>query len=222
MKTIYLMTAILLITFTDCFSQNQIFKKNDEAKSQKSAWGFISSDSKITSLNGNNAKFIGGTFGIILKNRTRIGLGGYSLTGKNMFEYQEPSGENTVYQLKNELNYFGPFFEFVFLPDSRVHITIPVQFGGGKTTIKQEVQLNQLSFPGPEEIERTYWATVEKCNLAVIEPGVNVELEILSWMKLDLGASYRFVMGSELNSIPHSNQEFSGTAFHIGLKFICF
>jgi hypothetical protein len=219
MKTIYLMTAILLITLTDCFSQNHIFQNSDDAKSQKNIWGFLTSESKLTSLNGNNAKFLGGAFGIVIKQRTRIGLGGYSLTGKNMFEYQDPSGENIGYQLKNELNYFGPFFEFVFLPDALVHITIPVQLGGGKATIKQEVQLNQLSFPGPEEIERTYWATVEKCNLSVIEPGVNFELEILSWMKLDLGASYRFVLGSELNTIPNSARKFSGASFQFGLKF---
>jgi hypothetical protein len=222
MKTFYLMTAILLITFIDCFSQNSISKKNDEAKSQKNSWGFFSSDSKLTSLNGNNAKFFGGAFGIVIKQRTRIGLGGYSLRGKNMFEYQNPSGENIGYQLKNEFNYFGPFFEFVFLPDAPVHITIPVQLGGGKATIKQEVQLNQLSFPGSEEIERTYWATVEKSNLSVIEPGVNIEFEILSWMNLDLGASYRFVLGSELNTIPNSAWKFSGASFQFGLKFTCF
>ena len=222
MKTIYLMTGILLITFTNCFSRNLIFKKSDEAKSLKSSWGFISSDSKLTSLNGSNAKFLGGAFGIVIKQRTRMGLGGYSLRGKNMFEYQNPSGENIGYQLKNELNYFGPFFEFVLLPDAPVQITIPVQLGGGKATIKQEVQLNQLSFPGSGDIERTYWATVEKSNLSVIEPGVNIEFEILSWMNLDIGASYRFVLGSELNTIPNSARKFSGATFQFGLKFTCF
>lgn len=222
MKTIYLITGILLITVTYCFSQNLNFKKNDETKRQKSGWGFLSSESKFTSLNGNNAKFVGGAFGIVIKQQTRIGLGGYSLRGKNIFEYQNTSGENIGYQLKNELNYFGPLFEFVFLPDALVHITIPIQLGGGKATIKQEVQLDQLSFPGSEEIERTYWATVEKCNLSVIEPGVNFEFEILSWMNLDLGASYRFVLGSELNTIPNSARKFSGASFQFGLRFTCF
>ena len=87
---------------------------------------------------------------------------------------------------------------------------------------RNPVLLNQLSFPGSEENERTYWATVEKCNLSVIEPGVNIELEMLSWMNLDLGASYRFVMGSELNTIPNSARKFSGASFQFGLKFTCF
>jgi hypothetical protein len=41
-------------------------------------------------------------------------------------------------------------------------------------------------------------------------------------MNLDLGASYRFVMGSELNTIPNSDRKFSGASFHLGLKFCCF
>jgi hypothetical protein len=222
MKSIFLMTGFLFIAVVNCFSQNLILKKNDEAKSQKQICGFLSSDSKLTSLNGNNTRLFGGAFGVEIKHRTRIGLGGYSLRGKNMFEYLNPLGDNKEYQLNNEFEYFGLFFEYVVLPDAPIHITIPVLLGGGKATIKQEVPLNQLSFPGSEGIEETYWATVEKCNLSVIEPGMNVELEMLSWMNLDLGASYRFVMGSELKTIPNSARNFSGASFHLGLNFSCF
>jgi len=222
MKSIFLMTGFIFIMSLNSFSQNSIFKKNDVSKSQKYICGFLSFDSKLTSLNGNNAEFYGGAFGTVIKQRTRIGLGGYSLRGKNMFEYLNPLGDNKVYHLNNEFEYFGPFFEYVILPDALIHITIPVLLAGGKASIKQEVPLNQLSFPGSERIERTYWATVEKCNLSVIEPGVNIELEMLSWMKLDLGASYRFVLGSELKTIPNSARNFSGASFHLGLKLTCF
>jgi hypothetical protein len=222
MKSIYLMTGFLLITFLNSFSQNLVFKKNDEAKSQKSICGFLSSDSKLTSLNGSNALFFGGAFGMVIKQRTRIGFGGYSLRGKNMFEYLNPLEDNKEYHFNNEFEYFGPFFEYVVLPDAFIHITIPVLLGGGKVTIKQEVPLNQLSFPDSEGIERTSWATVEKCNLSVIEPGVNIELKMLSWMNLNLGANYRFVMGSELKTIPNSARNFSGASFHLGLNISCF
>jgi hypothetical protein len=33
-----------------------------------------------------------------------------------------------------------------------------------------------VTFPDPNEIESTYWATVERSKLAVIEPGINIEL----------------------------------------------
>jgi hypothetical protein len=222
MKSIYLMTGFILIMSLNSFSQNSIFKKNDEVKSRKYICGFLSFDSKLTSLIGNNAEFYGGAFGLVIKQRTRIGLGRYSLRGKNLFEYLNSEENNKVYHLNNELQYFGLTFEYVFLSDASIHITIPVLMAGGSATIKQEVTLNQLSFPGSNETERTYWATVEKCNLSVIEPGVNIELEMLSWMNLDLGASYRFVMGSELNTISNSARKFSGASFHLGLKFTCF
>jgi hypothetical protein len=100
-----------------------------------------------------------------------------------------------------------------------LHITTPLLLAWGSATIKQEVPLNQVTFPDPQGVENTYWATVEKSNLAVIEPGINIELDILPWMGLDLGISYRFVLGSELNSIPNSDRNLSGATFHTGLKF---
>jgi hypothetical protein len=139
-----------------------------------------------------------------------------------MFEYMDPLGDNKKYQLNNEFEYFGLFFEYVVLPDAPVHITIPVLLGGGKATIKQEVPLNQLSFPDSEGIEKTYWAIVEKCNLSVVEPGMNIELAMLPWMNFDLGGNYRFVVGSKLNTIPNSDRKFSGASYHLGLKVTLF
>ena len=103
-----------------------------------------------------------------------------------------------------------------------MHITTPVLLAGGSAKIKQEVPLNQVTFPDPQGIEDTYWASVEKSILGVIEPGINIELEILPWMSLDIGTSYRFVLGSELNTIPNADRILSGASFHTGLKFSCF
>ena len=135
MKSIVLITGFLLIAFLNSFSQNLVFEKNEEAKSQKNICGFLSFDSKLTSLNGNNAEFYGGAFGIVIKQRTRIGLGGYSLRGKNMFEYLNPLGDNKEYHFNSDIEYFGSFFEYVILPDTFIHITIPVVLAGGTATI---------------------------------------------------------------------------------------
>jgi hypothetical protein len=222
MRSVYLTAGLLFIISVGSFAQDLIPRNYDETKGQAIIGGYFSFDSKLTSINGNNAGFSGGSFGIVIKQRTRIGLGGYSLGGKNLFEYSNSGENNEVYHLNNEIQYFGLTFEYVFLPDAPVHITIPVLLAGGSTTIKEEVPLNQLSFPGSNGIERTYWATVEKSNLSVFEPGINIELEMLSWMKLHLGASYRFVFNSELNSMPNSASNLSGSSLQIGIKFTCF
>ena len=156
MKSIYLSTGFLFIMVLSSFSQNIISKKKDEVKSQNYISGFLSFDTKLTHVNGNNAGFFGGSFGIVIKQRTRIGLGGYSLGGKNIFKYSNSVENNKVYHLNNELQYFGLTFEYVFLADTQVHITLPVLLAVGSATIKQEVPLKQLSFPGSNGIERTY------------------------------------------------------------------
>ena len=103
-----------------------------------------------------------------------------------------------------------------------MHLTTPLLLAGGRAIIKQEVELNQVTFPDPEEIESTYWARVERSYLAVIEPGINIEFDIFSWMSLATGGSYRFVLGSQLYSLPGSDRILSGASIHTGLKFQCF
>jgi hypothetical protein len=221
MKSIYLTTWFLFVMNLCSFSQELISAKSDNNK-KKISWGFFTFDRKFTSVQGSNARFYGGAFGIVLNQHNKIGLGGYSNGNKMVFEYMDPTESNKAYKLYNEIEYFGLFYEYILLPSSKVHITIPVLLAGGSATIKQEVPLNPLSFPDSYRVERTYRATVEKNSFAVFEPGINFELKLLSWMDLDLVASYRFVIGSELYSIPNSNQKFSGSSFHTGLRFYCF
>jgi hypothetical protein len=222
MKSIYITTGLLFIIFFSGFTQDIIPQNNDETNDKAVIGGFFSFGSKLSTIHGNNVWFSGGTFGMVINHQMRIGLGGYSLESKSIFKYTNPEEYNKVYQFNTELGYFGLTFEYVFLPDAPVHITTPVLFAGGRAYIKQQVPLNQVTFPDPEGIESTYWATVERSNLAVIEPGINIEMEILSWMSLDLGTSYRFVLGSHLNSFPNSDRILSGVSFHTGLIFKCF
>jgi hypothetical protein len=222
MKSIYITTGLLFIISFSGFTQDIIPQNNDETNDKAVIGGFFSFDSKLSTIHGNNVWFSGGTFGMVINHQMRIGLGGYSLESKSIFDYTNPEEDNKVYQFNTELGYFGLAFEYVFLPDAPVHITIPVLFAGGRTCIKQQVPLNQVTFPDPEEIESTYWATVERSNLAVFEPGINLEMDIFSWMSLDLGTSYRFVWGSHLNSLPNSDRILSGVSFHTGLIFQCF
>lgn len=222
MKSIYLTVIVLFVLSLGSYSQEITALKNNETKSPKAIRGFFSFDRNFTSLNGNNVALYGGSFGIVINDRTRIGLGGYSPGTKNRFQYLNPSENNKAYQLDNEFGYFGLTLEYLFFPDAPVHISIPLLLAGGSVVIKQEVPLNQLTFPDSEGIERSYWATVEKRNLSVVEPGINAEVEILSWMNLDLGSSYRFVLCSDLNSISNTARNLSGISFHVGLKFTCF
>jgi len=221
-KSIYITAGLIFILSFGGFAQDVIPQNNPETKEKAVIGGFFSFDNKLSTIHGNNVWLSGGTFGIVTNHQMRIGLGGYSLKTKSMFKYQNHEDVNQPYHFNTEMGYFGLAFEYVFFPDAPVHITMPVLLAGGSVTIKQEVPLNQVTFPDPQGIESTYWATVENSNLAVIEPGINIELEILPWMRLDLGTSYRFVLGSELYSIPNSDRDLSGASFHTGLKFSCF
>jgi hypothetical protein len=51
----------------------------------------------------------------------------------------------------------------------------------------------------------------------VVEPGVNAELNVASYFRINLGGSYRFVTGAELQDI--GNDDLSGPAATLTLKF---
>jgi hypothetical protein len=218
MKSIYLLAGLLLIIPLSGAAQDLVSQKNYETNDQAVISGFFSFDNKLSIINGDYGWFSGGTFGMVINKQTRIGMGGYSLVNNNPFDYWNFEGDHRLNKLSSEIGYFGLAFEHIFLPDAPVHVTIPILLSGGEVEIKQKVQ----TFADPQKTGTSYWAIVEKSKIAVIEPGINIELEILPWMNLDLGTSYRFVLGSELNSLPNSDRNLSGASFHTGLKFNCF
>ena len=188
MKPICLSAWLLFVISLNIFAQDLHSGRNEERKNKAVIGGYISFDSKLSTVHGDNVWFSGGTFGAVINHQARIGLGGYSLGSKSMFEYRNPEEDYQLYHFNTELGYFGLAFEYVFFPESPIHITTPVLFAVGRAKITQQVPLNQMTFPDPNEIETTYWATVERSNLAVIEPGINIELENIKVFQNVLGS----------------------------------
>jgi hypothetical protein len=166
--------------------------------------------------------FSGGKFGVVINNTMMIGLGGYSLENSSPFEYSSIENENQNYLFETEIEYGGLVFEYTFFKESLVHIVVPVLIGTGDINIKQNVSLNKITAEFPEDFESTYSAEVENSSIGVFEPGVNLEVELASWIRFDIGASYRYVFGSNLSSLPQADHRVSGTSLDIGIKFGCF
>ena len=108
--------------------------------------------------------------------------------------------------------------EYTFLNKSPVHISTPLLLGGDRSTIKENVPLNQYEFHDSQNSEDDYWATVEYSSFVVFELGVSVEVVLLKWLRIGLGSSYRQVIGNNLNSLPDADDDLSGFSFDINLK----
>lgn len=108
--------------------------------------------------------------------------------------------------------YGGFFFQPILFPQWPVHITFPVVLGGGAiSTIPQ----NYWDWTGPVPGQ-------DYDVFFVVEPGVEIELNMARFFRMGLGATYRYTNGVVL-SYPDGTQvplrALDGFNFHVNFKF---
>ena len=102
------------------------------------------------------------------------------------------------------LGYGGVFAEAILLPNKLIHPTFGALFGGGGAGYNFEQ------------------ADVEDQSTAifVVDSFVGVELNLTTFMRLEVGGDYRRVFGSDLPKLP--NGDLSSFGGHVALKFGAF
>jgi hypothetical protein len=98
-----------------------------------------------------------------------------------------------------EMEYGGFEIEYVVNSPKLLHYTFGLLIGGGK--------VNYSPYDGP-------WV---QSSFFVAEPAANVELNAVSFFRIDLGLSYRFTAGGEVEAITDS--DLSGLAPTLTFKF---
>ncbi|MFP4460043.1 MAG: hypothetical protein ACLFSQ_10700 [Candidatus Zixiibacteriota bacterium] len=106
--------------------------------------------------------------------------------------------------LELELEYSGFYFEYIYNSQELIHLTGKLLAAWGDTRI------NLSHFDDQAEYAKDN-------NIFVIEPSATVEINLLKWMRLDIGASYRYV--GDVDLPRYSTSDFSGPAGEITLKF---
>ena len=145
---------------------------------------------KFSGVTDEFAVFVGGRGGWIINSTFVIGGGGYGLTNDIRF----PIGQDDAPHRRLEFGYGGGELEFVAMSDEVVHFTGLVLVGGGGLTFDR---YDDAVF--------------------VLEPSANLELNIVRWCRLNIGAGYRFVSGVDLPGF--SNSDFSAFFGQVTAKF---
>jgi len=110
--------------------------------------------------------------------------------------------------------YFGGIGQYIFKPEKIVHLSTQVVIAYGTTKDYENPKSGPLD---------NFW-NISGASFFLIEPGINLELNISNRHVLVLGMSYRYISGlnetSEDISLTHlTNEDLSGINFIIGLKF---
>ncbi len=194
---------LLLLVVTIMFSSLQVnSQEGDSTESLFKSTVYVSElwvpEVKINSIQGDIGTLIG-FYGGALFNRTfLLGISG---------------GVNLSHPRVN-YGYFGVIGQYIYRPEKLVHFSVQWLLAHGSTK----------DYENPKSgLFDNFW-NISGAGFYLIEPGLNLEINLSRSMAFVAGVSYRYVTGLNENSENISrtrvtNNELGGVNFNIGLKF---
>ena len=167
--------------------------------------GFAGPVLKYTQMLDQDAFLVGGRGGWIIGKRLYVGGAGYGLVNKieSKLEY---AGTDSARSLYLGLGYGGFELGFIVASDRLIHMTFQILIGAGGVAHADMDNLDDIN--------------VEDMNgdaFFIAEPAVDVELNVTSFFRICLGASYRWV--SDVDMAEFGDSDISGFAAVLTFKF---
>ena len=149
--------------------------------------------------------FAGGKMGFSFNNKFSLGIAAYGLIYNSDFTVLAPDMWSDLTQQLASIKfiYGGLLLEYTFFSNKIVHFNIPVVIGVGKASLKGE--------------DHIFLERIEKSSAFVIEPGLELEVNLLEFLKVDLGASYRNVSNTSLQYIDE--EDLGGVSYNLTFRF---
>ncbi len=216
----------------DSLKQAKSTNKIDDNSKNKTEYIFNSKNCKINSLglyfspeigvsqlNSKSAPLGGGSFMLLINKKLGIGFSGY-MTGSS----------NNKNELLN-LGYGGIKLEYTVKPNAKFHTTFPLLIGTGFANIDSTHQRGNFNRQprGPRQNGNWGGGGPERNNFGnqyfIIQPGVNVEGNLMKYIKIFAGLNYRIAtkinndQSNNTNLAPIKPSQVSGITATIGLKF---
>lgn len=188
MKKIIAVLAALTLVFVLKAQENQEFKTIIGDK-ELNVSGFISPVMSFSSIDGNFAHFMGGGGGVMING---LFIGGFGTGLTTTIPYKSIADNNLSF------GYGGFWLGYNFMRFNAIHPTAHVRLGWG--------EYGQKHGEG---------SAFNQENCFVVEPTVEMEMNVFEFFKIGLGASYRYVT---LVQGPYSSPELSGPAAFLSFK----
>ncbi len=193
MKTAGIVLMMCLAAFS-AFAQEETLIEGDVESG-----GFGGPVVKFTSMNGEAGILVGGRGGWIINHVFILGGGGYGLANNVNAKVLGPNGERYL-----NFGYGGVELEYVSRPARLLHLSYMVLIGGGGVSWRDENM--RVGSMNPES--DTFF---------ILEPEVNVTLNVTQYFRISGGVSYRYITGS--SSAASSNPDLSGPSGVIVFRF---
>lgn len=166
--------------------------------------GFIGPEFKVSNTYDDYGLLVGGRIGAILNDNFLIGIGGYGLTTKSTFPV--PNTPDTTVRMS--MGYGGLAMEYTLFSKKAIHFSIPVMVGAGGYSFY--------------DTDYDYWYDyneVDNSAAFIVEPGINIELNLVKFIRFSTGVSYRLVYGTNFDVVDITDKDLSNLSFNASIKF---
>lgn len=148
---------------------------------------------------------------ILLNNKFGIGMTMQHTADRSF----SPVGISPLYLRSN---FGGLKMEYIFKPNALVHLTIPLVIGGGSARIDSATYFNhRMPDLMPPNGQGRFDRRMNGNEYFVVQPGVQVETNLMRYFKLYAGANYRFAMPVGNSNVLPANT-LQGFSMNVGLK----
>jgi hypothetical protein len=210
MKTIAISVIITLIMIMPVTSQsNGEYQSLLSPSSEVKGW-FVEFDGTATILNGNHAWMPGFAAGAVFNGNQYLGL-----KAKSFSWHERSIGFNNLLPEPCYLSggYLAIYAESSVRPWEAVHLTFPFTAGGGGA-----VYLSKSEYPEMDDDMELDFSKKESSAspFFLLEPGVNLEMNVTGYLKIFVGYSYRWLFGLDLENTQRN--AFNNSNLNIGVK----
>lgn len=149
-----------------------------------------------TGLNDHSAFISGIRGGLIIGHTFTFGIAGYGFVTEQ-FENIILSDVN-IYQMGG--GYGGLFLEAIILPLRPVHVSVPVLLGAGGLSY-----FRSYNYTDPYAWEDYTYSDIDSDAFFVLEPGIEMDVNMLKFMRISIGGSYRYATDVSLTTYVENN-----------------
>lgn len=202
MKVILSLITTIMIFAGQAFAQEKTLIGSGEV----SNGGFGGPVVKYVQIKGEPGVLVGGRGGWIINHTFVLGGGGYGLVNDIKSDNPPYLYQGTWYNTYLNFGYGGVELEYIFQSDDLLHFSVYSLIGGGDISYRNEM-FNDHGMNWDSNNDAFF----------VFEPAINAELNVISFMRIDAGVSYRFIGGVNFDAIK--NSDLAGPSASLTFKF---
>lgn len=154
-------------------------------KSINAHGGYLGLGARYSMIDGRDAIEVGGRAAWIANHHLAIGFGGYGFFNAPRQDQFLITNETNTNEFSLQGGYGGLLVEPIFFAKYPVHIALPIIVGGGGVSYNENRDYEGFD----HEEERSF---TKDAAFFVLNPGVEVELNMLRFVRLAFGAYYRY------------------------------